>query len=219
MMMDRETDAECTCSLKKNEMRRLGEPCAWRIGGGRGVPSPRVRSAVVFPAPKGFRSAPVGTGHRWRGGVAAVSIAALRIAGGADSHLRLQPAVAAGPGRFLGLRPGGAGAPQWPLGHGGLGDDGGVFLTLILLTRRPARRFCSAPPLLEGPSQLPAKEGAPALGYPGGVVTPYHRHRGRPSFVPSPVICLEGRAGSQMAHGASRREFHLLPNPRAPQLP
>lgn len=43
---------------------------------------------------------------------------------------------------------------------------GGVFLTLILLTRHPTHRFRNAPPLLEDPSQLPAKEGAPALGYP-----------------------------------------------------
>lgn len=53
-----------------------------------------------------------------------------------------------------------------PLDMVGSAMMGGVFLTLILLTCHPTQRFCNAPPFLEDPSQLPAKEGAPDLAYP-----------------------------------------------------
>ncbi|TKC36780.1 hypothetical protein EI555_012084 [Monodon monoceros] len=61
-----------------------------------------------------------------------------------------------------------AGCLQWPIGHGGLGNNGrhSVGPHRGCWHRPHLQQFRTAPPFLEDPSQLPPKEGTPAPGYP-----------------------------------------------------
>ena len=72
--------------------------------------------------------------------------------------------------------------------------------------------------------RVPRPQAIPAISSTTEEVTTCHHHRGSSSSVPSPMIYLEGRAGSQLALGPSREGLYSLCSLSqggggAPQLP
>ncbi|XP_034340602.1 mitochondrial import inner membrane translocase subunit Tim17-B [Arvicanthis niloticus] len=160
------------------------EPCPWRIVDDcGGAFTMGVIGGGVFQAIKGFRNAPVGIRHRFRGSVNAVRIRAPQIGGSFAVWGGLFSTIDCGLVRLRGkedpwnsitsgaLTGAVLAARSGPLAMVGSAMMGGILLALIegvgiLLTRYTAQQFRNAPPFLEDPSQLTPKEGASAPGYP-----------------------------------------------------
>ncbi|XP_043829709.1 mitochondrial import inner membrane translocase subunit Tim17-B [Dromiciops gliroides] len=162
------------------------EPCPWRIVDDcGGAFTMGVIGGGVFQAIKGFRNAPVGIRHRFRGSISAVRIRAPQIGGSFAVWGGLFSTIDCGLVRLRGkedpwnsitsgaLTGAVLAARSGPLAMVGSAMMGGILLALIegvgiLLTRYTAQQFRNTPPFIEDPGQLPPKEGsAPPPSYPG----------------------------------------------------
>ena len=111
-----------------------------------------------------------------------------------------------------------AGCPQWPLATSGSAKIG-VHLV------GPHRGCCHPPNSLQGPAVLqcipiPGAQPAAPWVYPGCRLPQLsaiswskwpHHHHGSASSVLSPIIYLEGKAGSQVALGPFREGLYSVP--------
>ncbi|KAL1766838.1 mitochondrial import inner membrane translocase subunit Tim17-B [Sigmodon hispidus] len=133
------------------------EPCPWRIVDDcGGAFTMGVIGGGVFQAIKGFRNAPVGIRHRFRGSVNAVRIRAPQIGGSFAVWGGLFSTIDCGLVRLRGKE------DPWN------SITSGALTGAVLAARSGplAMQFRNAPPFLEDPSQLTPKEGAPAPSYP-----------------------------------------------------
>ena len=154
-------------------------------------------------------------------------------------HHQVWSDAASGQGRSLELHhqwstdQGCAGCPQWPIGHGGLGNDGGpscwpssrvlASFSLAILPSSATMHPHSWRTLASCPlRRVPGAQATPAISSTTEEVTAYHCHCESSFSVPSQMIYLEGRAGSQLAHGTLQRGRLSVPLSQggcgAPQL-
>nr|XP_003216964.3 PREDICTED: mitochondrial import inner membrane translocase subunit Tim17-B [Anolis carolinensis] len=138
----------------------------------------------VFQAVKGFRNAPVGVRHRFRGSINAIRVRAPQIGGSFAVWGGLFSTIDCGLVKMRGkedpwnsitsgaLTGAVLASRSGPLAMVGSAMMGGILLALIegvgiLLTRYTAQQFQNPNPFGEDPSQLPPKDGSPPTGYPG----------------------------------------------------
>ncbi|XP_038603963.1 mitochondrial import inner membrane translocase subunit Tim17-B [Tachyglossus aculeatus] len=161
------------------------EPCPWRIVDDcGGAFTMGVIGGGVFQAIKGFRNAPVGFRHRFRGSVSAVRSRAPQIGGSFAVWGGLFSTIDCGLVRLRGkedpwnsitsgaLTGAVLASRSGPLAMVGSAMMGGILLALIegvgiLLTRYTAQQFQNPTPFVEDPSQLPPKEGPTPTSYQG----------------------------------------------------
>ncbi|KAH0628885.1 hypothetical protein JD844_010497 [Phrynosoma platyrhinos] len=138
----------------------------------------------VFQAVKGFRNAPVGVRHRFKGSINAIRVRAPQIGGSFAVWGGLFSTIDCGLVKMRGkedpwnsitsgaLTGAVLASRSGPLAMVGSAMMGGILLALIegvgiLLTRYTAQQFQNPNPFGEDPSQLPSKDGSPSAGYPG----------------------------------------------------
>ncbi|XP_050783366.1 mitochondrial import inner membrane translocase subunit Tim17-B [Gopherus flavomarginatus] len=161
------------------------EPCPWRIVDDcGGAFTMGMIGGGVFQAVKGFRNAPVGVRHRFKGSVSAIRIRAPQIGGSFAIWGGLFSTIDCGLVKMRGkedpwnsitsgaLTGAVLASRSGPLAMVGSAMMGGILLALIegvgiLLTRYTAQQFQNSNPFGEDPSQLPLKDSPAPPGYPG----------------------------------------------------
>ena len=222
------------------------ETCPWWVvdacGGGF---TTGVIGGGVFQAIEGFRNAPVGIRHRMRGSVNAVRIRAPRIGGSFAVRWSLFSTIDCGLVRLRGKEDpwnsitGGAltravlAACSGPSATVGSAKTGSIPLALIedggiLLNRSSCSSSALHPHSWRTPASCPLRrvprpQATPAISNTTEDVTACHRHHGSSSSVPSLMIYLKGRSGSQLVLGPSREGLYSVALSQvwggAPQLP